>query len=228
MVEEKRFSKTTTIKPTRIIEKGLGFSFDTSIEDVKKLNFLSLETKKNGKPKYVGQWFKFVMDKDGFWNQKKITIRSRKKDSIVSSFGAEKYYRGDASESVESECTDDFYLISNSLKEKYPKLVEVRRVEGVHFLPHNVKGRTNLVLAEGRRETLVYIEGAYSINMSLGRSVSLECKPYGRKSARKSAYNLELLYREDSEISLPKLSESDKRLIRDNQLKDRKINIKEL
>jgi hypothetical protein len=225
-IERENFFKTTTIKPTRIIKNGLGMSFTTSIENVKKENFISMETNTNGKRKRIGEWIKF-MKKDDFWRNKEITILPKNKTASVSWFGASKYYY-DNGASVESACKSDFYLISKALKEKYPELIRIVRVEGVHFLHQNVKGRADLLLAEGQKEQMVYLDGAYSTNRALGRSISLDCIPFGKKGKTKSRYALELKYNEDFEVLYPERSDADEKVLRSNRLKDRKIDIKEL
>ena len=73
---------------------------------------------------------------------------------------------------------------------------------------------------------MIYLDGAFSTNMSLGRDISLKCIPFGREGSRKSSYGLELLYGE--EYGVYKESEADQRIRQENRLKDRKINIKEL
>ena len=222
IIEKGNKYKKITIKPTRIIQKGLGLSFDTTVEDIQNLNFISRETIENGRRKNVGQWFKFMENNSDFWDSKVITFSSKSK--TVQSFRARKIYSG--SEPVDKECRGDLYLLSDTLKEKYPKLVDVTRIEGIHLFANTIDGYKDIILAEGREENSYYYGTPTTTIMPLGRRISLECWPIGKEGMEKNAYVLNLTYSE--EFVFKKESDVDKKARQKRELIERKINTEEL
>jgi hypothetical protein len=183
IIETSRFFIEKTVRPRPIIKGGIGLTFDTTPEDVEAIGFLSLE--KNGK--FIGKWMKFRKSKNEFWSSKKITFSPIKK--TVKRLEANKYYYKDESymgTTTESRCNDDFSILRNTLKDKYPLLKNTTPNKYIHMLAVKVKGYKGLKLSEGKHETIqrLHFDKPSNLIVGLGKTISLECWPSNNESYR--------------------------------------------
>lgn len=158
------FGKPTVVQePKRVLEEGIGLSFKMSTDDAKKLGF---RDSSNKGVKHVGEWTKSKSAGiEGFWNWRN-EINFTPITGQVRAFSGQHFYKKN-SLSSELECLEDFRLISNKLKDKYPSL---RKIRGRMNNNLNVPRKNyNDQLCEGEKR------GGSWGSQGMGRCIYLTC-----------------------------------------------------
>lgn len=117
-IKPKPVSKKVVTKPQRVIQGGLGLSFEITPEQATAMDFLEVS----------GCKYKKIAQDDSFWFLKEIHFTNL--TCTVASFKAVKYYREEDALTRETQCHEDKSLILNIIKEKYPALVNVKGLPG--------------------------------------------------------------------------------------------------
>ena len=145
----KAVSKPQTViaKPQRVINAGLGLSFEVTPEQATEMGFVEVS----------GCKYKKISNDDPFWDLKEIHFTLL--TCTVDKFKAIKYYKDEDAYAQEAECHEDKSLITDIIRDKYPTLVRVKH------LPSSTR------LCEGIDASST----GQQLEKGLGRCITLNC-----------------------------------------------------
>ncbi len=146
-IQSQPVNKKLVAKPRRVIQGGMGLSFEITPEQATAMGFLEVS----------GCKYKKIAKDDPFWFLKEIHFTNL--TCTVASFRAVKYYRDEDALTRETQCHEDKNLILDIIKEKYPTLVNVK------WLPDSTH------LCEGMVES----SKGQLWEKGLGRCITLNC-----------------------------------------------------